>query len=82
MLPEFLRTLRDWLELLPVAWTNFFPMKEVYEFLYRFLDFENAKRLIAYGLVLIVMMIVRPDGLLTRETLSHWRLPRRVVGHA
>jgi branched-chain amino acid transport system permease protein len=82
MLPEFLRTLRDWLELLPVDWTNFYPTKQIYDFLYRFLDFENAKRLIAYGLILMVMMIVRPDGLLTRDTLQRWRLTRRVVRHA
>ena len=45
-----------------MAWTNFYPMNKIYDFLYAFLDFENAKRLIAYGLILIVMMIVRPDG--------------------
>jgi branched-chain amino acid transport system permease protein len=82
MLPEFLRTLRDWLELLPVDWTNFYPTKQIYDFLHRFLDFENAKRLIAYGLILMVMMIVRPDGLLTRDTFTRWRLTRRVVRHA
>ncbi|MEA2873555.1 MAG: hypothetical protein QOH67_3531, partial [Hyphomicrobiales bacterium] len=40
-----------------------------------FLDFENAKRLIVYGIILIVMMIVRPDGLLTRDALRRfaWR---------
>jgi branched-chain amino acid transport system permease protein len=82
MLPEFLRTLRDWLELVPVDWTNFYPTKQIYDFLYRFLDFENAKRLIAYGLILMIMMIVRPDGLLTRDTFPRWRLTRRVVRHA
>ena len=82
MLPEFLRTLRDWLELLPVDWTNFYPTKQIYDFLYRFLDFENAKRLIAYGLILMIMMIVRPDGLLTRDSLPRFRLTRRVVRHA
>src|SRR5262245_40284554 len=51
LLPEFLRTLREWLELTPVAWTNFFPINRVYDFLHEFLDFENAKRLIVYGLV-------------------------------
>src|SRR5262249_51146345 len=51
LLPEFLRTLRDWLELLPVSATNFFPMNRVYDFLHEFLDFENAKRLIVYGLL-------------------------------
>jgi branched-chain amino acid transport system permease protein len=82
LLPEFLRTLRDWLELTPVEWTNFYPVNEIYEFLYRFLDFENAKRLIAYGAILIVMMIVRPDGLLTRDSLPRWRRTRPVVHHA
>jgi ABC-type branched-subunit amino acid transport system permease subunit len=53
-------------------------MNRVYDFLHGFLDFENAKRLIAYGLILIVMMIVRPDGLLTRDSmrwasLARWR---------
>ena len=54
---------------MPVAWTNFFPVNRVYDFLHEFLDFENAKRLIVYGIILIVMMIVRPDGLLTRDSL-------------
>ena len=44
-------------------------MNRVYDFLHEFLDFENAKRLIAYGIILILMMIVRPDGLLTRNSL-------------
>ena len=26
LLPEFLRTLREWLELTPVSWTDFYPM--------------------------------------------------------
>jgi branched-chain amino acid transport system permease protein len=82
LLPELLRTLRDWLELLPVEWTSFSPMNRIYDFLYGFLDFENAKRLIAYGIVLIVMMIVRPDGLLTRDSIPHWRPVRRKVAHA
>ncbi|HEV3184539.1 MAG TPA: branched-chain amino acid ABC transporter permease [Xanthobacteraceae bacterium] len=69
LLPEFLRTLREWLELVPVAWTNFFPMNRLYDFLHEALDFENAKRLIVYGVILIVMMILRPDGLLTRDSL-------------
>ena len=73
LLPEFLRTLREWLELLPVAWTNFYPMNRVYDALHNFLDFENAKRLIVYGIILIIMMIIRPDGLLTRDSLR--RLP-------
>ena len=78
LLPEFLRTLRDYLELVPTDWTDSFPMNRIYDFLYGFLDFENAKRLIAYGLILMVMMIVRPDGLLTRDSmrwasLARWR---------
>jgi branched-chain amino acid transport system permease protein len=76
-IPEVLRSLREWLELLPVAWTNFYPVNRVYDALHGFLDFENAKRLIAYGIILIVMMIVRPDGLLTRDSLRGIRLPMR-----
>ena len=77
LLPEFLRTLREWLELTPVSWTDFYPMNRIYDFLHGFLDFENAKRLIAYGIVLIVMMIVRPDGLLTRDSLRRLSPARR-----
>lgn len=73
LLPEFLRTLRDWLELVPVAWTDFFPMNRVYDFLHDALDFENAKRLIVYGLIIMLMMILRPDGLLTRDSLRRLR---------
>jgi branched-chain amino acid transport system permease protein len=69
IIPEFLRALREWLQLLPVEWTNFYPANRIYDFLYGFLDFENAKRLIIFGIILIVMMILRPDGLLTRDTL-------------
>ena len=75
-IPEILRGLRDWLELLPVEWTDFYPINRAYDLLHDFLDFENAKRLIAYGLILMVMMIVRPDGLLTRDGLLRLRLPR------
>jgi branched-chain amino acid transport system permease protein len=82
LLPEFLRTLREWLELVPVAWTNFFPVNRVYDFLHDFLDFENAKRLIVYGIILIVMMILRPDGLLTREQLRRFSLSRLRRRHA
>ncbi len=74
-IPEFLRSLRDWLDLVPVSWTDFYPMNRVYDFLHNFLDFENAKRLIAFGLILIVMMIFRPDGLVTREALRHFVRP-------
>ena len=78
LLPEFLRTLRDWLESVPVEWTTPFPLNRIYDFLYGFLDFENAKRLIVYGIILIVMMIFRPDGLLTRDLLPRlrWRRAR------
>ena len=82
LLPEFLRALRDWLELVPVSMTNFFPMNRVYDFLHNFLDFENAKRLIAYGILLIIMMIIRPDGLLTRDTLRRLSFARRRASHA
>ena len=81
-IPEVLRALREWLELIPVEWTNFYPVNRVYEFLHGFLDFENAKRLIAYGVILILMMIFRPDGLLTRDSLRRLRLPRRKARHA
>ena len=82
LLPEFLRALREWLELVPVAWTDFFPMNRIYDFLYGFLDFENAKRLIVYGLILILMMIVRPDGLLTRDSLMRLHFSRWTARHA
>ncbi len=75
-IPEILRSLRDWLELVPVSWTNFYPMNNIYDWLHNFLDFENAKRLIAFGIILIVMMIFRPDGLVTRDSLrplQFWR---------
>jgi ABC-type branched-subunit amino acid transport system permease subunit len=62
--------------------TNFFPMNRVYDFLHNFLDFENAKRLIAYGILLIIMMIIRPDGLLTRDTLRRLSFARRRASHA
>lgn len=81
-IPEFLRTLREWLELIPVAWTDFYPMNRIYDFLHDFLDFENAKRLIAYGIILILMMIFRPDGLLTRDSLRRLSLPWRGARHA
>src|SRR3981081_3185568 len=75
-IPELLRALRDWLELIPVEWTNFYPINRAYDFLHDFLDFENAKRLIAYGVILIVMMIVRPEGSLNRDRFLRLRLPR------
>jgi branched-chain amino acid transport system permease protein len=82
LLPEFLRTLREWLELLPVGMTDFFPANRVYEFLHGFLDFENAKRLIFYGLILMLMMIVRPDGLLTRDSIPRLPFARWKARHA
>lgn len=81
-IPEFLRALREWLELVPVEWTNFYPMNRAYDFLHDFLDFENAKRLIAYGVILILMMIFRPDGLLTRDSLRRLRLSLWKTRHA
>jgi branched-chain amino acid transport system permease protein len=81
LLPEFLRTLREWLELLPVSWVDSFPMNRVYGFVHEFLDFENEKRLIVYGIILIVMMIFRPDGILTRDGLRRFRFVARKVGH-
>jgi branched-chain amino acid transport system permease protein len=81
-IPEVLRALREWLELVPVAWTNFYPMNQIYDFLHDFLDFENAKRLIAYGIILIVMMIFRPDGLVTRDSLRWLHVPRWKLRHA
>lgn len=77
LLPEFLRTLREWLELLPASWWDSFPINRVYAFVYEFLDFENEKRLIVYGVILIVMMIVRPDGILTRDGLRRFRFGRK-----
>jgi branched-chain amino acid transport system permease protein len=81
-IPEVLRALRSWLELIPVEWTNFYPMNQTYDFLHAFLDFENAKRLIAYGIILILMMIFRPDGLITRDSLRRLRFPRWKSNHA
>jgi branched-chain amino acid transport system permease protein len=81
LLPDFLRTLREWLQLLPVEWTNFFPVDRVYDFLHNFLDFENAKRLIIYGIILIVMMIFRPDGLLTRDSMRRVPFMRWKTSH-
>lgn len=81
LLPEFLRTLRGYLGLVPRSWTEVGPASRVYEFLYGFLDFENEKRLIAYGLILIVMMILRPGGLLSRDSLRRLQFVQRRVGH-
>jgi ABC-type branched-subunit amino acid transport system permease subunit len=57
-------------------------MNQTYDFLHAFLDFENAKRLIAYGIILILMMIFRPDGLITRDSLRRLRFPRWKSNHA
>lgn len=81
-IPEVLRALREWLELVPTGWTDFYPTDRVYDFLHDFLDFENAKRLIAYGVILILMMIFRPDGLLTRDSFRRVRFPRWQARHA
>ncbi len=70
LLPEFLRTLRDWMEYIPIEWTDSYPWDAGYDFMYEFLDFENEKRLIVYGMILIAMMIMRPQGLLTRDTIN------------
>lgn len=71
-LPEFLRTIRDWMELIPVAWTEGPTLEAAYEWTYEFLDFENEKRWIVYGLILILMMIWRPQGLISRELVQRW----------
>lgn len=77
LLPEFLRWLRDWMELIPASWTAAFPLNRTYDFLYDFLDFENEKRLIVYGLIIIVMMIFRPQGLLTPDSVRRFQFLQR-----
>ena len=57
-------------------------MYAVYDALHQFLDFENAKLLIAYGVILIIMIIVLPDGLVTRDQLRRIRWPKGQVRHA
>ena len=52
----------------------------IYDWLYELLDFENEKRLIVYGAILIIMMIIRPQGLLTNKTvrrLMFWKRSSR-----
>ena len=82
LLPEFLRALRDPMELIPLSWTEHAPWNQVYDAVYEFLDFENEKRLIVYGLVLIVMMILRPQGLITRATIRPFQLVQRRMHNA
>jgi branched-chain amino acid transport system permease protein len=82
LLPELLRTIREWIELVPEAWTEGATAAAVYDYLYEFFDFENEKRLIVYGLIVIVMMIVRPQGLVTRDTVRGLSLVRRRVRRA
>ncbi len=82
LLPELVRTIREWMELVPEAWTEGATAAAVYDYLYEFFDFENEKRLIVYGLILIVMMIVRPQGLVTRNTVRGLRFARRRVSGA
>jgi branched-chain amino acid transport system permease protein len=79
LFPEFLRNLRDRLELIPPSWTASSPWNSIYDFLYKFLDFENEKRLIVYGLILILMMILRPQGLLTRDTIRRLQFIQRRI---
>ena len=81
LLPEGLRTLRDLMELIPLAVTDAIPNgNAIYDWLYELLDFENEKRLIVYGAILIIMMIIRPQGLLTNKTvrrLMFWKRSSR-----
>lgn len=82
LLPEFLRALRDPMELIPVSWTEDAPWNYLYDSVYEFLDFENEKRLIVYGLVLIVMMVLRPQGLITRNTVRPFQFVQRRMDNA
>ena len=81
LLPEFLRALRDPLELIPVSWTEDAPWDYIYETVYEFLDFENEKRLIVYGIILVVMMVLRPQGLITRNTVRRFQFLQRRSGN-
>jgi len=82
LLPEFLRTIREWIEVVPESWTEGATAAAVYDYLYEFFDFENEKRLIVYGLILIVMMIARPQGLVARDTFRGPFLARRKLDRA
>jgi len=75
-LPEGLRSLRGILELVPQSWLD----NRTYDRLYDLLDFESEKRLIVYGVILIVMMILRPQGIVTRETVRRLRFTPRRAG--
>jgi branched-chain amino acid transport system permease protein len=66
LLPELLRSFRDLMEDIPESWTSSPPWDGIYSWAYDFLNFENEKRWILYGIILILMMILRPQGLLTR----------------
>lgn len=70
LLPELLRSIRDLMENIPESWTSEPPWDGIYLWAYDFLNFENEKRWILYGLILILMMILRPQGLLTRGSLK------------
>ena len=83
LLPEGLRGIRDLMELIPVSATDAIPYgNPIYDWMYEFLDFENEKRLIAYGLILIAMMILRPQGLLTRRTVRRLKFWKRDLASA
>ena len=69
------------MELIPVSWTNSAPWNNIYDVVYEFLDFENEKRLIVYGLILIIMMILRPQGLITRDTIRPFQFVQRRMGN-
>jgi branched-chain amino acid transport system permease protein len=76
-LPEGLRSLRGILEMIPPEWLD----NKTYDRLYDLLDFENEKRLIVYGVILIVMMILRPQGIVTRESVRRFQFVQRRAGH-
>lgn len=77
LLPELLRSLRDLMESIPESWTSNPPWDGIYSWAYEFFNFENEKRWILYGIILILMMILRPQGLLTRGSI---KLPFRRRG--
>lgn len=77
--PEFLRELREYMELIPESWTEGETLTNLYDWVYDNLDFENERRWIVYGLVLILMMVFRPQGLVTRDTIGRWRKKLRLA---